>query len=46
MTITNGIPSIRVREARIVWNFTSNRRMSVGSGIEGNESGTDVIAVL
>lgn len=34
ITITDGMPSIRVREARIVWSPTSDRLRSVGRGSE------------
>jgi hypothetical protein len=48
VTMTDGMPSIRVREARIVWSSTSNKLRSVGrgDGLEGNGSNTGVEVVL
>jgi len=34
VTTTDGMPNIRVREARIVWSSTSNGLRSVGRGNE------------
>jgi len=48
VTMTDGMPSIRVREARIVWSSTCNRLRSVGrgDGMEGNQSNTGFKVVL
>ena len=46
VTITDGTPSNTVREARIVWDSTNKKLMSVGNGIEGIESSIWIPVVL